>query len=742
MLPRPQVIREQEGGDDPSESDAGSPRHTSFPLEPSGSYKSSPQVIREQDEGDDPSESDDGSPRHASFPFEPSGSYKSSPQVIREQDEGDDHSESDDGSPRHASFPFEPSGTYWDPSSQSEPSGKYSQDMPSMLQGQQATSTSSETAAIDEEPGMTSLASLHSLQSNKPHLTRGGSLLCGILGLDEQKSNNSSKEYVLANEELHFCDSEIDLDDVSMEQAKFLATPSDRFVVHPNSKGRMVLDMSVLVIILMECVTLPLNIAFSIKLPRPIHYISLVLFVSDMVMSFNTGYHHSDYVIMRRGRITRNYMRTWFVLDFTSLFPWEEVFALLSGGGTGSGGTKTTFVRILKLGKLLRVLRLLRLAKISALIKRLQSNGILPLDLTRLKFGMAIVKLFVIFGLLAHWSACIWGWLGDPDNIGHGSADSDPHPIEICTMGGPCEPGVEGSPWRHRYGLNNYEPVTQYFAALQYCAALITGGESPLTASHPAERCFSIVMMIVSVLVNSSVVGEILLIMNRVAERRMDFDDRMQSAREFMIGRNVPSQFQVRVYRYLETQHNISTGHSTSNRAFMNELTDMLQKELVLILNSKHLRQHPFFAGIKEMEILERLCLEATPLIYAQGESLVEKGTPADCVHFLVMGKARIENPIMNTSKVLYLKPPCWIGDTCLFVDTLRKSTVTAVVMTETLCINKEGFQALCSESDVFLEQYHEWREMVLNDKMDALMCPVCHDIGHSEEGCPNKHHH
>jgi hypothetical protein len=236
------------------------------------------------------------------------------------------------------------------------------------------------------------------------------------------------------------------------------------------------------------------------------------------------------------------------------------------------------------------------------------------------------------------------------------------------------------------------------------------------------------------------VVGEILLIMNRVAERRMDFDDQMQSAREFMTARNVPSQFQVRVYRYLETQHNINTGHSASNRAFMNHLTDMLQKELVLILNVAHVRQHPFFAAITEMEILERLCLEATPLIYAQGEAIVEKGQPADCVHFLVLGKVRIENPIMATSKVLYLKPPCWIGDTCLFVDTLRKSTVTAVVMTETLCIGKEAFQSYCSQSDRFLENYLSWREMVLNDKMDALMCPICHDIGHSEELCPNKH--
>merc|ERR1719440_2046188 len=146
----------------------------------------------------------------------------------------------------------------------------------------------------------------------------------------------------------------------------------------------------------------------------------------------------------------------------------------------------------------------------------------------------------------------------------------NPYAIETCTMGGPCEFGVEGSPWRYRYGFDgNYSPAVLYFASLQYCAGLITGGETGLSPGLPLERVFTICICIVGVLVNSMVTGEILLIMNRVAERRMDFDDRMSQAREFMTARSVASQLQLRVYRHLETQHQILYGHSASNRDFM-----------------------------------------------------------------------------------------------------------------------------------------------------------------------------
>merc|ERR1719247_3283491 len=187
---------------------------------------------------------------------------------------------------------------------------------------------------------------------------------------------------------------------------------------------------------------------------------------------------------MRRSWITINYLRTWFFLDFVSAVPWDEVFILFLGtGGTeGSEGRTPTLLRMLKLGKLLRVIRLLHMTKVVEIQKRLQGNGLLPRDLSNLKFGVSVLKLFLTFGVLSHWFACIWGLIGLPDNVGDPSEDDLPHLWSSCTMGGPCEPGIEGTPWRHRYGIDNHDSTTAYLVALQYAASLLSGGDAPL---HP-----------------------------------------------------------------------------------------------------------------------------------------------------------------------------------------------------------------------------------------------------------------
>jgi hypothetical protein len=124
-------------------------------------------------------------------------------------------------------------------------------------------------------------------------------------------------------------------------------------------------------------------------------------------------------------------------------------------------------------------------------------------------------------------------------------------------------------------------------------------------------------------------------------------------------------------------------------------------------------------------------------MIFVSQDIVLEKGAPATCCHFIVHGKVRVENPIVHAGKVLYLKPPSWLGDICLFVDTLRKNTVIAVVTTETLVLNKSTVKAVCNEFPAMQIEYEAFRQRLLADKWDSLVCPRCKDIGHSEENCP-----
>jgi len=284
--------------------------------------------------------------------------------------------------------------------------------------------------------------------------------------------------------------------------------------------------------------------------------------------------------------------------------------------------------------------------------------------------------------------------------------------IETCTMGGPCEHGIVGSPWKRRYAVDNYDAMTQYLVAMQFSVACITGQDFSLQPGTGPERMYTAMLMICSVFVTSVVVGEILLIMNRQSEMNIAFEETMQQAREFMSSRAVPTSMQSRVYRYLEAQ-------------------------LVEQLHSTHLCRHPFFLELRATEnlsdALRILCLDAKPIVFTGGDPIVEQGHTALCAHFLVTGKICV---MLSDAQSLYLLPPCWIGDTCLFVDTLRMNTVVAVKLTETLAVQKSSVQALCADRPAMLQIHDKFRQKIIEQDKGFLRCPRCGDIGHAEESC------
>merc|ERR1712125_193406 len=73
----------------------------------------------------------------------------------------------------------------------------------------------------------------------------------------------------------------------------------------------------------------------------------------------------------------------------------------------------------------------------------------------------------------------------------------------------------------------------------------------------------------------------------------------------------------------------------------------------------------------------------------------------------------------------------------CLFVDTLRAYTVSAVVPSETLVIHKTKFRGVCKEFPCVEELYDSFRQSILTQGWRSLRCPLCKDLGHSEETCP-----
>jgi len=517
-------------------------------------------------------------------------------------------------------------------------------------------------------------------------------------------------------------------DDLSEDQIAWLALPSDRWVLHPNQLACLLWQGLALIAILMESIVLPVDLAFRTSMPQTWYLWFTAFFSLDILINLNTGYFHESKLIMHRRFFTKKYLRTWFLVDLISTVPWEFV---LSGGTVGSSASSRGLFE-LRLANFMRGLRLLRLTKSVSKVQRLEAAYFCALR--RFQLRILITKIVIILGIVCHWSACVWGIIGDAKLIGHPVADDPSYMIGTCTMGGPCENGVEGSPWRHRYGLNNYSQWTQYLVAMQYATALVFGGDVPVTPGTSQERIFATIMMVVGAFTCSIIVGEVLMVLTRQREQTLAFDEKMGNVHNFMSMRLVPLELQAKIRRYLEHTFQVQHSLAQDNREFMQSLSPWLRVELLEFLHHNVLTQHKFFQRIPHQAV-RHLCMEAMPVLYAPGDLVTEKGHIAQSASFVVRGKLRVANAV--GFKSVYLTPPSWIGDRCLFVDAVRSHTINAVVHTETLNVSKVCVEELCDAFPQMREIHSAFRAALLQGDESVMRCVICNGLGHSDVNCP-----
>jgi len=522
-----------------------------------------------------------------------------------------------------------------------------------------------------------------------------------------------------------------DLDDLSVEQIRWLAEPSDCCVLPPNSLKRCFWDLFALAWILMDCITIPMFV-FNVDTPQRLHMMSIAFLTVDIGVNFTTGYFRGSILIMRRNWIMKHYFCTWFAFDVISIMPWHDFSTLIYENGGGQGRS-ATLLKIAKMGKLLRVIRLLRLAKLPTILKRL-TNGSTTF---RLRVVSSICKMFVVLGIACHWTACIWGWIGDPSlgDIGHDKTKSR-EGDRFCE-------DADCTPWRQRYQSVQNDNVNAYIVALEFATGIITGGDRIVEPCTLGEHVFCTAMSMFSIFICSAVVGEILFIMNRESEKRLIFDEEIHKVQEFMQGRKVPMELQAKIQRYFEGQFNAQQGNSNANNcAFMNDLSHWLRIELVEHLNRTVIEHHPFFKTMSPSmpsETMRTICVEAELAFYAPSDVIVEKRQLAESAFFIVRGKVRIENVLGRCGYYsIYLQPPNWFGDKCLFVDYhVRTHTARAVIPTETLRIMKQTILRVCQLFPFFALHYKTFQDRIRRGDETCVRCSYCSWLGHVEEHCP-----
>lgn len=141
-----------------------------------------------------------------------------------------------------------------------------------------------------------------------------------------------------------------------------------RCIRHPLSGKGMWWDVWMALLILWTSIEVPFTVAFvavpPTRMPTVIDVLDGIVdgcFFLDIIVTFTTGYiDEDDAVTMEPWLIAKAYLRSWFVIDFVSAFPFDTI--VLAAAGDSPTGQMLAFVSMVKLLRLLRLHKLLQYA--------------------------------------------------------------------------------------------------------------------------------------------------------------------------------------------------------------------------------------------------------------------------------------------------------------------------------------------------------------------------------------------
>lgn len=99
-------------------------------------------------------------------------------------------------------------------------------------------------------------------------------------------------------------------------------------MIYPDIPLKNAWDASIALILLITCSVTPMHIAFYEENEygpwHTINFVFDVLFAMDIIASFLSAFHDEDFILIDNPKlIAINYIKTWFIIDVTAIFPFS-----------------------------------------------------------------------------------------------------------------------------------------------------------------------------------------------------------------------------------------------------------------------------------------------------------------------------------------------------------------------------------------------------------------------------------
>ncbi|NXB62323.1 KCNH1 protein, partial [Struthidea cinerea] len=445
-------------------------------------------------------------------------------------------------------------------------------------------------------------------------------------------------------------------------------------------------DWIILILTFYTAILVPYNVSFKTKQNNVawlvVDSIVDVIFLVDIVLNFHTTFvGPAGEVISDPKLIRMNYLKTWFVIDLLSCLPYDVInafenvdevrnslgaMALESVGGCGCCRDFFFFLEVLiSLFSSLKVVRLLRLGRVARKLDHY------------IEYGAAVLVLLVcVFGLAAHWLACIWYSIGDYEVI-----DEDTNTIRTESWLYQLGESI-GTPYRfNTSGFGKWEggpsKDSVYISSLYFTMTSLTSvGFGNIAPTTDGEKIFAVAMMMIGSLLYATIFGNVTTIFQQMYANTNRYHEMLNSVRDFLKLYQVPKGLSERVMDYIVSTWSMSRGIDTEK--VLQICPKDMRADICVHLNRKVFKEHPAFRLASD-GCLRALAMEFQTVHCAPGDLIYHAGESVDSLCFVVSGSLEV---IQDDEVVAILGKGDVFGDVFWKESTLAQSCANVRALT------------------------------------------------------------